>query len=173
MGRKRRTKKAYTELYDDPTTLFEGCEVILFPNGVPEIWIKSTRYPYHQVVVQASRGPAGMGLTLRRTIGSAPLTASGNLADKHMTVYPPKGERHPDYCQMEIVQMDGTPFAVAHRAWYEGRAEYPGTETEFDSRELEECSECGDLHFDPVTKRYRPCPQQEEGCSCPFVEGDA
>lgn len=133
MARKRRTKKAYAELYDDPTKLFKGCEVILFPNGEPEIWVKSTTYPFHQVVVTGGRGPAGMGLHLRRSIGSAPLTVSGNLDDTEWNVHPPKGEQAPDYYQVEITQLDPSPFAQAHRAWYEGRGEYPGTPEEFEA----------------------------------------
>jgi len=33
---------------------------------------------------------------------------------------------------------------------------------------LIECSECGDLHFDPMAREYEPCPIRD--CPCPYPE---
>lgn len=37
----RRTRKSYEALYDNPAFLFGSAEVVLFPNGQPEIQVKS------------------------------------------------------------------------------------------------------------------------------------
>jgi hypothetical protein len=36
---------------------------------------------------------------------------------------------------------------------------------------LEECSECGHLHFDPIRNTYERCPVADEGCDC-FIDGE-
>lgn len=35
-----------------------------------------------------------------------------------------------------------------------------------DDAELDECSECGHLHFDVEQREYVPCPLATEGCTC-------
>ena len=112
---KKRTKKLYTELYDHPNAMFPGgptnagVEVILYPNGQPEIWLRSG---LHSLKLTASRGPYGLGVSITSHVGSTPLTVR-------------KGGY---YCN--ITQYDATPKAAAYSRWYDGK------ETEADLRLL-------------------------------------
>jgi hypothetical protein len=41
-----------------------------------------------------------------------------------------------------------------------------------DDTGIVECAECGHDHFVFLSRLYLPCPLAEEGCDCPFKEGD-
>lgn len=79
MKARRRTKKAYANLYDHPAALFgngpdnAGPRVTLWPNGENELWIQDAS-GRHSVKITASSGPAGLGITLRRHFGATPIT---------------------------------------------------------------------------------------------------
>lgn len=69
--RKRRTKAAYQELFDDPTCLLPGAEVILFPNGEPKIWIRGPHGT--QIAIEGGAGPHGLSVRL-----DGPAVAAGD-----------------------------------------------------------------------------------------------
>lgn len=76
--RLRRTIKRYVELFRNPRTLFPGgpddtgADVILFPNGQREIWIRGSGNKGYRI--RASEGPMGLGLQIDTFIGSEPMT---------------------------------------------------------------------------------------------------
>lgn len=70
---RRRTKAQYARLFDDPTRLFPNVETILFPNGKPEIWFKA-RDGRLSICLEVSVGPYGMGINMRRHVGTEPIT---------------------------------------------------------------------------------------------------
>lgn len=123
--RAKRTIKRYVDLFRNPRKLFgvgpddTGAEVILFPNGEREIWIKEAKG--HGFRITASRGPRGLGLQISRFVCGAPMTinANGNDADKDDL----KGF---DATHIEICQYDSDPAAQAYKEWYAGRRAYPG-----------------------------------------------
>lgn len=123
MRRKKRTKKLYAELHDDPRTLFPGCEVILFPNGQPEIWIKADNGRFG-ITIEVSKGPVGMGVRIRKHVGT-----------RHLTVWKDSpGKIEAEY--LEMVQDDGSEYAAAHNEWYcnSKGTEYPGAREEFEAK---------------------------------------
>src|SRR3990167_367324 len=69
---RRRTLKRYETLYRDPTTLFQGVEVTLFPNGANEIWCKTSDGLGFRVTV--GNGPAGLGVCIRSFISTPGIT---------------------------------------------------------------------------------------------------
>lgn len=81
---KRRTKKAYANLYDHPKSLFgggpdnTGVDVILWPNGEPEMWLQTR---IHSVRITASRGPYGMNINIQAHAGCAPLSIQPNSTE--------------------------------------------------------------------------------------------
>src|SRR4051794_31006373 len=80
MGRKstKRTKKMYADLFDNPEGLFKGAQVVLFPNGEPEIWIQSVDGE-QGFRIKGGAGKAGLGLQITRMGPSfPPITVSGN-----------------------------------------------------------------------------------------------
>lgn len=126
MRRTRRTKKAYEGLFDDPTTLFPGCKVVLYPNGQPEIWIEPTGGSGYGFKITAGNGPAGVSVRVDPMgIGGPAMHLHGNL-EGDWAVYPPKGTEAPAFRTADFVRYHNTDYARAHKAWYEGRGEYPG-----------------------------------------------
>ena len=104
---KKRTKKLYTDLYDNPRAMFPGgtgndtgVEVILYPNGQPVIWLRSG---LHSLSLTASRGPHGLGVHISSQVGSTPLTV--------------RKEGSSSFCH--ITQYDDTPNAAAYSRWYD------------------------------------------------------
>ena len=43
---------------------------------------------------------------------------------------------------------------------------------DIDDTDIIECSECGHEHFVLLSRMYLPCPLVDEGCTCPYAEGD-
>lgn len=94
----RRTIRQYMELFRNPRALFSGgpddtgVEVVLFPNGEREIWIKGT--DGKGLRLRASEGPYGMGLQIDTFAGTTALTVMTDAAsDSHLTA------RHISLCQ--------------------------------------------------------------------------
>ena len=106
---KRRTKKQYAELYDNPGALFKGCKVMLWPNGEPEIWINGGR---HSVRIKASVGPAGMSVTIGRFVGGMPLSVSGNLTEGCK----PLGMLNCE--EVSVTQYNDDEHSQAFKRWY-------------------------------------------------------
>jgi hypothetical protein len=121
--RNRRTKAAYQELFEDPTSMFEGVKVTLFPNGEPEIWLQSAD-GRHGVKIHASRGDAGFGVSVESFVGTKPITTFAGVT---------KGEGR-DADRVEMVQYDSTPYAAAFRAWIEYRGPSPGRKDEWNAK---------------------------------------
>lgn len=110
---KKRTKKQYQELFDNPSALFGDAEVLLFPNGESEIWIRD-KVGKLGMRLRASRGPAGLRVELTSFPGT------------------PKMDVFGDTSNFEIVQYDGSKWSEDFRAWYRGEGPHPG-EKEKDS----------------------------------------
>lgn len=116
----RRTKAAYGRLHDDPTALFDSCEVILWPNGAPEIWIRSTdgRRSFR---LTASDGPAGLAINVERSVGGAPLTVGGNLSPDYAV------SNVQDFATFSACQYRPDAWSQAFKAWCaDHNAPYPG-----------------------------------------------
>lgn len=109
--RKRRTKKAYQDLHDDPTLLLRNCEVILYPNGENEIWVRSKDWR-RGFKITGGDGPAGLMLDISSFTGSGPLSATGNLADEHWT---PSGMT--DFKHLSVVQYRDDDWSQRFKAW--------------------------------------------------------
>lgn len=110
--KRRRTKKAYTDLYDDPTSLFKGCEVLLFPNGENEIWIRS-QDRRRSFKITAGDGPAGLMIQVdRHALAGGSLSVSGNLDDGKWT---PSGLT--DYASVAICQYRPDDWSQQFKAW--------------------------------------------------------
>lgn len=109
---RRRTLVAYANLFRNPNALFppsassEGVDVILFPNGQNEIWLKSADGTLGFRIV-AGNGPAGLGLQISTFIGTPPVTVRtddpGSVDSKYV-----------DLCQYR--QDDES---LAFKAWYD------------------------------------------------------
>lgn len=115
----RTTKKRYMDLYDNPSTMFDGAQVILWPNGYPVIWIKDNTGRTYEI--GASRGPHGFALRVHPLGVRAHADISGNLSEGRQLA----GFHVRDACHVEICQYDDTESAQAHRRWYAGEAEHP------------------------------------------------
>ena len=113
MARKRnkRTKTAYAELFDNPSALFQDAEVLLWPNGVPEIWIRSKdgRKGFR---ITAGQGNAGFALTIGKFALSAPMTVGGNL-QKDMEVF-----HAGDAYEVSLCQYNDDELSQAFKRWY-------------------------------------------------------
>jgi hypothetical protein len=122
---KRSTKAAYERLYDDPTLLGNGTAlVVLFPNGRNVLWVKSAD-GRRGMELRFSDGPAGLMVGIHNFLGTPGMTLGGNL-EQDAEVYPPKGERRPDFRDVSLVQYRSDEHSQRFRAWSEGRAEHPG-----------------------------------------------
>jgi len=123
MARARRTKKRYQDLYDDPTTLFKGATVTLFPNGENEIWVKSLDGMF-SFKITGGMGPAGLGLTITRLGLGTDITVFGygGRNDSNLPA------ALPDVSDVELVQYKHDERSQAFKAWVQKRGEYPGDE---------------------------------------------
>lgn len=106
---KRRTKRAYAELFDNPAYLFgAGTETVIFPNGEREIWIKSAdgRKGFS---IRASDGACGFSVRIRAFNGEGVTVHSDYLsADKRLD-----GMR-----EIECVDYYSDEYAQAFKRWY-------------------------------------------------------
>ena len=134
--KKRRTKKRYANLFDDPKSLFGNARVMLFPNGEPEIWIQSPD-GCQGFRLTASCGKAGLGLTIRRFVGGAPMTICGNLA--------PDGEVMPqkDAEEISVTQYRSDDYAQAFKKWYGDSEHNPYPEPPGDGIQVVKCNPDG------------------------------
>ena len=114
---KKRTKKAYENLYDHPTALFEGVEVLLWPNGIPEILIRDVKRG-HCMRITASVGPAGMGLRVSRTTLGTPMSVAGNREGDYEVI-----RLDHDAVEIGITQYNGDEESQAFKRWYRASAE--------------------------------------------------
>ena len=105
----KRTKKHYTELFDNPGALLKDASVILWPNGQPVIWIRDGESG-RGFEIKAGKGRVGFSVTVR-AIGPA---AACHVADPNYQVTVP-----PDAREVTLCQYDDTDHARAFRAWYE------------------------------------------------------
>jgi hypothetical protein len=112
---KRRTKKQYTDLHDNPESLFgAGVQTILWPSGVPEIWFKDKEGRGFKVCV--SSGPAGFSIRMSPFIGSPALTVSGNKTGDWA------GFSGPDLVEATLTQYKADEKSQAFKAWYQSDA---------------------------------------------------
>lgn len=100
-SQRRRTIKRYVELYHDPSTLFHGVNVTVFPNGENEIWLKTA--DGLGVKVRVGNGPAGLGIQIDTFGGTPTLTVAS-----------------PDGTHMEVCQYRQDARSQAFRRWYRG-----------------------------------------------------
>lgn len=117
MKRHRRTKKQYQELFSDPSKLFEGCNVVLWPNGTPEIWITSKTDGRFGVRLKASHGPAGFGITVT-AIGQK-MTIADDYGDAPAILGQESRE-------VALTQYHDDDWSQQFKAWYQGKADHPG-----------------------------------------------
>lgn len=141
----RRTKRKYMELFDDPTTLGSNCQVILFPNGQPELWVKSLD-GRRGMTLRFGDGPAGLMVGVQRHLFTAGMTIGGNLSPDY-EVYPPKGESRPDFADLSIVQYKPDDWSQLFRAWCEGRADHPGDREEYEREQREIAQHNSDMEI--------------------------
>lgn len=108
---KKRTKAAYANLFDNPTALFEGVEVLLFPNGEREILIRDAKRG-HAMRLKVSVGPAGMSLTVSRTTLGTPLSVIGNQEGDYEPI-----RLEGDAAELSITQYNGDGDSQAFKRW--------------------------------------------------------
>ena len=113
---KKRTKKAYEALFDDPKTLFEGVEVFLFPNGEREILVRDAKRG-HAMRIKVSVGEAGLGLTVQRTTFGTALSVCGNREGDYEFV-----RLEDDAAELTITQYNGDERSQAFKRWYRATA---------------------------------------------------
>jgi len=118
MAKYRRTKKQYAELFDNPSALFNGAQVILWPNGQPEIWIRSAD-GNRAIKITARDGNAGLGLTISRFACSEPLTATGNLHHDSAVA------NQQDFEEITVCQYRTDEQSQAFKRWYADRESNP------------------------------------------------
>lgn len=99
MAKKRTQKQMYSDLFTDPSILFNGCRVTLFPNGEPKIIIRPNDFN-GGVILEASTGPAGMRLEVRQIPGMFPL----EVVDQDGSI--------------TMMQYTHDAFTAAHKKWY-------------------------------------------------------
>lgn len=120
MRRTKRTKKLYRDLFDNPSAMFgEGVEVILFPNGENEIWIKNKAG--HGFRVKAGIGKAGFSVTVRDFVGSA----RGDYSVARVSDSKYDGTTIKDAREVSFTKYNQTDHALAFSNWYDGNGPYP------------------------------------------------
>lgn len=111
MARKRMLKD-YVALYHNPEHLAPGVQVTLWPNGEPEIWLKTA--DGLGLRVKVGNGPAGLGLCIDRMTATPDLTVSGMV---------PNGPETPVPCidgaySLEVCQHRTDARSQAFKRWY-------------------------------------------------------
>lgn len=120
MARKR-TKKQYANLFDNPRALFHGgpddtgVSVTLWPNGEREIWLRDDN-GRGGVRITASRGPVGMGIRISKFVGTGPLTVRAYGDDYSDATNAPSFDAR----EIDMVFYDQTEKAQAFKRWYDG-----------------------------------------------------
>lgn len=106
---KRRTKRAYLQLFDQPEYLFgRGTKTIIFPNGEREIWIKNSDGT-KGFCVRASDGAAGFSIRIRQFGQSDTLVSSDWMPSDRAFTMPP---------ELECVSYYSDPYAQQFKKWY-------------------------------------------------------
>lgn len=128
MRQSKRTKKQYLHLYDNPGAIVAGnvehgpAQVILFPNGQKELWIKGPNgYGFK---LEVSVGPQGISAHMSAFTGTPGLTVSGNADPDCKPVHLEETVRY-----MSVCQYFSTPEAAAFRDWYLHSGKYPQKQT--------------------------------------------
>jgi hypothetical protein len=116
---KRRLKKSYTELFDNPAALWPDCKVTLWPNGVPEIWLQN-KAGTRGVRITAGEGPSGFGITITRFTCTPPLTVNGNLDGEWMEPF-----HGGDAYEVTLCQYNGDEHSQQFKKWYAGQGPHP------------------------------------------------
>ncbi len=94
MANREQLKKyaQFKQLCDDPMSYAQGCRVVLFPNGEKgTIWV-SDKSGRCSMQIEISCGKAGLGVRVKHSVGTAPITISGN--------------QHPDYEVQPHIEMN-------------------------------------------------------------------
>ncbi len=108
--RRKRTKRAYAELFDNPGLMFgPHAQVTLFPNGQHEIWIKSQLGTFR---ITAGNGPAGFGITVSSAVGD-PLTVAGVTDRKTYSE-----TQHDDVWEVRLTQPHADAYSQQFARWY-------------------------------------------------------
>lgn len=114
--RTKATKKLYRDLFDNPSLMFGNCEVLLFPNGADEIWIRDKLG--RGVTIRAGVGKVGLGITFFRF--SFTKDPQVRVTDKdHDQILSTEAR------EVSLTFYDDTERARQFSDWYDGKAEYP------------------------------------------------
>lgn len=110
--KKLRTKQQYLELFDNPNYLFgQGTKVILFPNGVHEIWIQNLNGT-KGFSISASEGPVGFAVTVKTFAGTPDATLLNTIAADYSSINV-DGVR-----ETSLVQYNIDEKSQAFKRWY-------------------------------------------------------
>ena len=97
----------------------EDTEVILFPNGESEIWIKNKAG--HGFCIKAGVGKAGFSVTVRDFVGSA----KGDYSVVRVSNSEYDSTTVKDAREVSFVKYNHNDYAFAFSNWYDGNAPYP------------------------------------------------
>lgn len=108
--KKLKREAQYKSLAEDGRDYFPGCTMTLWPNGEGGvIWIGNGR---HGVSIKAGTGPRGLGVTVRRFVGGAPLTVrADHIKDGSMAPAV-------DADEVTITQYNPDQKSQAFKIWY-------------------------------------------------------
>ena len=106
---KKRTKKAYGELYNNPKRLFPEADVILFPNGRNEMWIKGKQGGFR---ITAGEGPAGFSITVSPFTGDNEVTGLAMVGTNYAS------SNIQNVKEMVLIQYNQDEKSQAFREWY-------------------------------------------------------
>lgn len=110
---RRRTKRAYALLFDNPAYLFgRGTRTTIFPNGSREIWISNTDGTA-SFRITASDGPAGFSVTVNAAVGTMPLAAHVLMRKDYRT------EMLQDVQEITAIAYYPDDYSQAFKKWYE------------------------------------------------------
>lgn len=120
----RITQKRAAEWVRNPRGIFKGARVNFHEKtGTDaerfEVTVHDDNGP--SIIVEFSRGPAGISVYVRAGAGGVPLSVSGNVA----------GNQDPLPKDIEAYEVSATAYysdewAQAFKAWYKGKGPYPG-----------------------------------------------
>lgn len=108
-----------TVLFED---LFSGAEVVIRPNGRPEIWVRSPD-GRRGFTITGGDGPAGLGIEVRPHMFTADLDISANTESN--APFPPQGHR-PRLRNVWLTQYRPDAWSQRFRAWVQGWGDHPG-----------------------------------------------
>jgi len=111
-GIRKRTKRAYLRLYDQPNYLFgRGTRTTIFPNGARELWIKNVDGTV-SFSIRASDGPAGFGLSILAHVGTLPVDVHSMKRSDYRTVITP------DCREITCIAYYPDAYSQQYRTWY-------------------------------------------------------